>query len=218
MKYEVFQLPRVSDKAFSYATSVTPWLRHPLWAWLGARPALAQHTAAEHAAIKRWATNRRSLAEIGVAEGVSARAIREAMAEDATLYLIDPFHLSRVPAFNFTRRAANRMIANCLRGNVVWVQLFSYDAAATWDTSLDFLMIDGDHTYRAVQRDWDGWSRFVAPGGVVSLHDARIFKGGWTTPEYGPVRLVDRLFRNQKIPGWEVVEEIHSLVVIERQK
>ena len=33
--------------------------------------------------------------EIGVAEGVSAMALREVWLEEGTLYLIDPFHLSR---------------------------------------------------------------------------------------------------------------------------
>ncbi|MFZ1204031.1 MAG: hypothetical protein WAN97_06955, partial [Candidatus Acidiferrales bacterium] len=59
-----------------------PKLRHPFYAWIGLRPALAQHTDAEHAALKRWAENRRHLVEIGVAEGVSALALREAMAGD----------------------------------------------------------------------------------------------------------------------------------------
>jgi predicted O-methyltransferase YrrM len=193
-------------------------LRHPLYAWLGLRPALAQHTDAEHAALKRWAGNRWRLVEIGVAEGVSALALRESMAGDGRLWLIDPFHLSRVPAFNFVKRAAHRTVASCPRGEVVWIDKFSHDAVQNWDTPLDFLMIDGDHSEQGVQRDWDDWSPFVTPGGVVIFHDARIFDRGWTTAEYGPVKLVDRLFRQQRISGWEIVEEIHSVVVLGRQK
>lgn len=218
MRYEVVQLPRGSDTALSYENRLALWLRHPVYAWLGLRPALAQHTDAEHAALKRWATNRRCLVEIGVAEGVSALALREAMARDGRLCLIDPFHLSRVPALNFMKRAARRAVASCPRGEVVWIDSFSYDAARKWDTPVDLLVIDGDHSERGVQRDWDDWSRFVVPKGVVIFHDARIFEGGWTTPEYGPVRLVDRLFRSGGIPGWEIVQEVHSLVVLERQK
>ena len=218
MRYAVVQLPWVSDTARSYRNRVIPWLSHSVYAWLGLRPALAQHTGAEHAALKRCAQNRRCLVEIGVAEGVSALALREAMAVDGRLYLIDPFHLSRVPALNFVKRVARRTAANCRRGEVVWIDKFSYDAARKWNIGIDLLMIDGDHSDHGVQRDWDDWARFVVPGGVVIFHDARVFEGGWTTPEYGPVKLVDRLFRERKILGWEIVEEVHSLVVLERRQ
>src|SRR5437667_12354506 len=84
-----------------------PWIyrrtRHPVFAWLGLRPIFAQHTSAEHETLKRWACGRRRLVEIGVAEGASALALREAMSSDAVLYLIDPFHLSRIQWINATR-------------------------------------------------------------------------------------------------------------------
>jgi predicted O-methyltransferase YrrM len=35
----------------------------------------------------------------------------------------------------------------------------------------DFIFIDGDHRYEAVQADWDNYSPLVAEGGVVVLHD-----------------------------------------------
>ena len=37
--------------------------------------------------------------------------------------------------------------------------------------SLDFLMIDGDHTYEGVADDYRTYSRFVADGGVIAFHD-----------------------------------------------
>jgi predicted O-methyltransferase YrrM len=217
VRIELVQLPRLSDTTVSYEHRLAPWLSHSVFAWLGFRPVLAQHTRAEHLAIKRWAANRRSLAEIGVAEGVSALGIRESMADNATLYLVDPFHLSRVPALNFTRRAAHRAISSHPRGDVVWINKFSQDAVADFDAALDFLMIDGDHSESGVERDWNDWSRFVVPGGVVLFHDARLFEGGWTTPDYGPVRLANRLFRRDAIAEWEIVEEVHSLVIVQRK-
>ena len=72
-----------------------PLLRHPLFAWLGLRPSMGQHTVEEHKALKKWATGRSKLVEIGVAEGASAVALREVMSPSGTLWLIDPFHLSR---------------------------------------------------------------------------------------------------------------------------
>ena len=78
------------------------------------------------------------MVEIGVAEGVSALALREGMAEDGTLYLIDPFHLSRIPALNFIKRVAQRTVAGSARGKVVWIEKFSQDAARRLERSHRF--------------------------------------------------------------------------------
>ena len=111
MKYAVLKLPCVSDTQLQYSSKLVTAFPHSVYAWLGLRPFVAQHTAAEHAALQRWATGRKTLAEIGVAEGVSALALREAMSPDGTLYLIDPFHLSRLraPEFHQASRAQDRV-------------------------------------------------------------------------------------------------------------
>lgn len=207
-----------SSPAATAGAKDAPWLRHSACAYLGLRPALAQHTAAEHAAFKKWADGCNRVVEIGVAEGVSALALREGMAEGGTLYLIDPFHLSRLRGLNFIKRVAHRTLNGSSRGNVLWIEKFSQDAARGWKESIDLLLIDGDHAEAAVERDWQDWSRFVRPGGTVIFHDARLFQNGWTTPGYGPVKFVDRLLRSGGIPEWTIVEEIHSLVVVRRDK
>ncbi len=37
--------------------------------------------------------------------------------------------------------------------------------------TVDFLFIDGDHTYAGVSRDFEVWSRLVTLGGHIALHD-----------------------------------------------
>ena len=193
-------------------------LSHPAYAWAGFRPALGQHTRLEHATLKKWANSRSTLVEIGVAEGVSARALRESMAADGCLYLIDPFHLSRVPILNFMRRVARRAVGACNRGKVVWVEEFSRDIADSWREPIDLLFIDGDHAEVAVEQDWMQWSPFVRSGGVALLHDACLFPGGWTTPDYGPVKFANRHLRSGKATGWRLAEEVDSLIVLERTR
>jgi predicted O-methyltransferase YrrM len=217
LKYAVLNLPRESDAVEDYGNKLVPLLRHPVYAWLGLRPALAQHTAAEHDALHRWATGRSTLVEIGVAEGVSALAVRETMAADGTLHLIDPFHLSRFPALNFIKRAAHAAVEGCSRGKVVWIEKFSHHAVREWTAPIDLLVIDGDHSDAGVETDWNDWSPFVKLGGVVIFHDACLFPGGWTRPDYGPVKLVNRLFRAGLTPGWTIAEEVQSMIIVERQ-
>jgi predicted O-methyltransferase YrrM len=216
LKYAVLTLPRPLDTESNYSDPRAQTFRHAIFGWLRLRPVLAQHTATEHAAIQRWATGRMSLVEIGVAEGVSGLAAREVMAENATLTLIDPFHLSRVQALNFVKRAAHGAVEACPRGRVQWIEKFSHDAVKNWETPLDFLLIDGDHSEAGVRRDWEEWSPFVQPGGVAVFHDARIFDGGWPSAEYGPVKVTNRIFREDPVPGWKLVDEVDSLVVAER--
>lgn len=40
--------------------------------------------------------------------------------------------------------------------------------------AVDYLYIDGDHTYDAVKRDWELYSPLVCEGGLVVLHDATL--------------------------------------------
>ena len=191
-------------------------LSHPLFAWARLRPIFAQHTSLEHDALQRSASGCHCVVEIGVAEGASALALREVMASDGALYLIDPFHLSRFRWINAQRRAAKTAVARCPTAKVHWIEQFSFDAVKSWNRPIDFLFIDGDHEEKSVIRDWNEWSPFVRPGGRVAFHDARIFENGWPTKNDGPVQAVQSLFRDQTLPGWRIIDEVHSLVIVER--
>ena len=189
-------------------------LVHPFFAWAGFRPPLAQHTAAEHKALEKHARGKHSVVEIGVAEGASAMALRGAMDPEGTLCLVDPFHLSRVRPLNFLRRAAQRAVNGGPGAQTVWIEAFSHDAARGWKLPIDFLLIDGDHREEEVEKDWNDWHGHVLQGGVVAFHDARLFPNGWTGPDYGPVRFIDRVFRRGKPLKWTILDEVDSLVFV----
>ena len=193
-------------------------IQHPFFAWAGLRPPIAQHTAAEHHALEKHAQGRKSLVEIGVAEGASAIALRTTMDPGGTLYLVDPFHLSRVGALNFLRRAAIRAVSAKSNVKIVWIEAFSHEAVAAWNQPIDFLLIDGDHREEAVEQDWNDWHPYVMENGIIAFHDARLFPGGWTSEEYGPVRFVNRAFRNSSAWEWAILEEVDSTVFIRRGK
>jgi hypothetical protein len=199
-------------------------LRSPFFAWIKVRPVFAQHSRAEDEALRRWAHNRRTVVELGVAEGGSAVALVDSMLDTGVLYLIDPFHLSRFKWINTPKRAAHAAIKSAIRNSpsnrrrvtVRWVEDFSSRVAKNWTQSIDFLFIDGDHDKPAVQQDWDNWKQFIAPNGIVAFHDARVFPDGWTGVDDGPVRVIDHLFRHEQIDGWKIVDEVHSLVILEK--
>jgi len=209
------QVPPVPLRARSWLSRT---LGHSFFAWIGLRSPIAQHTQAEHEALMRYSRAARSVVEIGVAEGASAAGLREAMPPDGTLYLVDPFHLSRIPALNFLKRAAQRAVQTAGKGPTVWIEAFSHDAVRNWKLPIDFLLIDGDHREAAVEQDWKDWSPFVTSDGVVAFHDAREFPSGWPTPDYGPVLFMNRYFRQGSPAPWSIIEEVDSLVFVSRRK
>src|SRR5262249_8454235 len=44
---------------------------------------------------------------------------------------------------------------------------------------LDFLFVDGDHTYAVVSQDFRDYSPFVRRGGVAAFHDVHPHSRGW---------------------------------------
>ena len=191
-------------------------MRHPFFAWAGLRGPIAGHTAAEHRALERYSHGCKSVVEIGVAEGASAVALRTAMSPGGTLYLVDPFHLSRMKPLNFLRLAAKRAVSVKTGPKTVWIEAFSHQASHSWNRPIDFLLIDGDHTEDAVEQDWNDWHPYVTDSGIVAFHDACLFPGGWTSREYGPVRFVDRAIRSNPSSPWRILEEVDSLAFVGR--
>jgi len=56
--------------------------------------------------------------------------------------------------------------------NTKLIKGLSMDVVETFvDESLDFVFIDGNHTYDFVTQDVTEWSKKVRPGGIVSGHD-----------------------------------------------
>lgn len=69
------------------------------------------------------------------------------------------------------------------------------------DESLDFVYIDGDHTFDYVMTDIIWWSKKVRIGGVVSGHDYYRFRRA------GVVPAVDVYTREHGITRWFVTDE-----------
>jgi MMP 1-O-methyltransferase len=58
-----------------------------------------------------------------------------------------------------------------LEEDVIVVVGGSARVARLWATPLGLLFIDGGHTDAAAQADYEGWARWVAPGGALAIHD-----------------------------------------------
>ena len=191
--------------------------KHPIFQLIGLRAIIAGHTEAEESLLLKVAQGCRTIVEIGIAEGASALELRRVAAPNAMIYLIDPFqNTNSFPYINFTRLVAHRYVASCRNANVSWLEDYSFNVSKNWQDSIDFLFIDGDHSYNGCLQDWMEWSPFIVKNGIVAFHDGRIFSDGWTTEETGSVRVVNELFKSGNNPNWRIVNEVDSLVVIQR--
>jgi predicted O-methyltransferase YrrM len=191
-------------------------LKHFVLWNLGLAGATTQTTAAERDCLARHATGRRRLAEIGVWHGVTTARLRAAMAEDGEIWAVDPYPPGRL-GFSVQLRIARATVRRVPRGSVVWQRCTGVEAAARRRDSgagpVDFIFIDGDHSYDGLRGDWEAWSPLVAPGGIVALHDSR------PTPDRdiasaGSVRYTSEVVLRD--PSFDRAETVDSLTVLRR--
>jgi predicted O-methyltransferase YrrM len=74
-------------------------------------------------------------------------------------------------------------------------------AASRWQLPIDFLYIDGWHDAPQVDRDFDNWTPFVKPGGILAVHDS----------DYPGVAVcLDRFVRRA---NWELLSQAERMTV-----
>jgi predicted O-methyltransferase YrrM len=74
-----------------------------------------------------------------------------------------------LPFFQSFRRPGQTL--DCLRGNSHDDKIRAEFQKTLGGAELDFLFIDGDHSYAGVKQDFEFYSRFVKRGGLIGFHD-----------------------------------------------
>ena len=189
---------------------------HYLFWKMGLAQADTQTTEAERTALARYASDRRRLVEIGVWHGVTTTILRRVMAADAILFAVDPFSPGQL-GFSAQKLIAHGEVNRQDKGTVRWVETTGVNAAkmlrAAREDPIDFIFIDGDHSYEGLKEDWDAWRPLIARGGTVALHDSRS-TATRAIDDAGSVRFTAEVIK--KDPHFRVVDEIDSLTVLRR--
>jgi predicted O-methyltransferase YrrM len=144
--------------------------------------------------------------EIGSAQGWSTCHIGLALRENFSghLHAIDPHIPTRWNDVN----AVDSLPV--LQGNlrrfgfercVTIIRHTSAEAARDWSRPIDFLLIDGDHSYEGVKRDWELFSPFLRPFAVAVFHDTTWDIHGQCRPDMGVPQFVDEL----RLAGYPVI-------------
>ncbi len=125
--------------------------------------------------------------EIGVLFGVGAAFMHMALSpfyKRVHFVLLDPFdgyygpeHLDPLTGQKVSREAVERNLtrASIRREDVSILEGFSTDdqllAQAKKQGPYDVIVIDGDHTYKGVEADYQRYAELVAPGGILIVDD-----------------------------------------------
>jgi hypothetical protein len=140
--------------------------------------------------------------EIGVCTGKHSQILCENI-PGVTLTCIDPWlsdgRISQERQDAFAGAAAERLRPY----NATILRIPSMDALAAFtDDSLDFVHVDGNHTYDHAAQDIIFWSRKLRVGGMMSVHDYCPFRWG------GVVEAVDAYTKCHHIDPWYVIREM----------
>lgn len=155
--------------------------------------------------------------EIGCLWGESAETILKSN-ENIFLLSIDPF----IPDSMASHLIGDYSIC-CYRlkdfikdNRFMLYRGYSWDfVSLVKDNSLDFVFIDGDHTYESVLRDYNEWSNKIKINGLLFLHDSRKFRP--INPSLyhdGPSKVAEECIINNK--KWKIIEEAGSLLCVKK--
>jgi predicted O-methyltransferase YrrM len=112
----------------------------------------------------------RRLCEIGTAAGGTLLLLGLVAGADASLLSIDvAYTKARMEAYQAFARAGQRIC--CLAGDSHAADTLLHVERWLGREQLDVLFIDGDHSLDGVRNDFQAYSRYVRPGGVIAVHD-----------------------------------------------
>jgi len=119
----------------------------------------------------------RVIVEIGTSRGGTLFLFCRHAARDALVVSIDlcggtfggGYPVAKVPLYKSFAKNAQKIAL--IRGDSHLEQTHLRARKILLNRTIEFLFIDGDHTYKGVKADFEVYSKLVAPGGIVALHD-----------------------------------------------
>ncbi|MCB0700271.1 MAG: class I SAM-dependent methyltransferase [Chitinophagales bacterium] len=174
-----------------------------------------QTTASERNLISKYARGKSKAVEIGVYEGVNTITIAAAIAEGGTLYGIDPFFKGKLGICWGKWVAVLSMKRAKVRDKVILVEKLSFDAINDVPSEIDFIFIDGDHSYEGIKKDWELFSDIVKPNGYILLHDTLVPEFDLSRASLGSIQFYKDVVTSDE--RFELVDSVDSLTVLKRK-
>lgn len=124
-------------------------------------------------ALLRAIGRNKTVVEIGCYRGRTTKRIAQA---DNVVFAIDPLVGGIGDGSGTDRELShnNDVVEELLKNieglQVKWIRKTSAEALAEWDKPINVVLIDGEHSYKAVKHDLQ-WARRLSRGGLLAAHD-----------------------------------------------
>jgi MMP 1-O-methyltransferase len=141
------------------------------------------------------------------------------------VYAVDPHQGTKDHQNHKVFNTFSEFKENLIKANVddIVVPLVktSEEASKNWQEPIEFLWIDGDHSFPMVKLDFDLWSPYLIKGGIIAFHDAVsgepkkvvcnfVLKSG----KFGNAGLIDTIFYAQKLDTLYFKDKLRNKAII----
>jgi predicted O-methyltransferase YrrM len=187
---------------------------HYLGVLLGVSQPETQTTPREREALAKYASGAATVVEIGVFEGVNTVILSKAMRKDGKTFGIDPFFKGGLGVCYHKMITETHLKRNKVRDHVSLIEKYSFDAVSDIPTKVDFIFIDGDHSWEGISKDWPLYSDKLKAGGIMALHDTSTIDadGGYVQDS---VRYYNEVIRHDDRFEW--VENVDRMNILRRK-
>lgn len=175
---------------------------------LGLDSAASQVTDRELQMLLRYSRDARIICEIGCYEGSTSVAL--ALNTTGTVYSVDPFFRGRL-GICYTECVARLHRWRSGARNLSFLRGLSLEVGLAFESPIDFLFIDADHSYEAAKADWNAWFPKVRKKGYVALHDSKLAPNS-------PRKLGSMRFYSEDLAQMQGIVEcdsVDSLVIVQ---
>jgi predicted O-methyltransferase YrrM len=180
----------------------------------GIEKPLTQTTTKERNALSVYCKNASIAVEIGVFEGVNTGIIAQNILKEGILYGIDPFFKGGL-GISYEKLIARKQLKKT--GTVKKVKLIeklSFDSTGLVPDNIDFIFIDGDHTWNGIQKDWEDWTKKLRVGGVIALHDTSLCEAIPQNANLDSIQFFNKVIKNSG--SFKLLGTVDSLNILQR--
>jgi len=188
---------------------------HWLMVRLGLHQPHTQTTEKERLLIEAYSKGKQLAVEIGVYEGRTTAILAGSIADEGKVLAIDPFFSGRIGVSYGKLITYHYLKQKGLIHKVQFLEMLSHEAALLVKAEIDFLFVDGDHSYEGISRDWNDWSGKIKPGGYVALHDTSIPNHDPNVSGLGSFKYFNEVIKQDERFDW--ITAVDSLNILQRK-
>lgn len=143
--------------------------------------------------------SRGTLVEIGSYMGASSFMLAKSMSRNSVLYCIDTWQNEGMTEGHKDTYGIFMANIHPVKDRIRPIRKRSEDAVTDVPDNIDFIFIDGDHSYEGVKKDFKLWLPKMKPGGIMVFHDS-----GWAEG-------VQQLIREDILPRYPKTDSLPNM-------